>query len=248
VSGRDVAGGAAGRPDRGVDSRVVAAADNNARWCDAVCRSHGVPTAMRAGVWVAARRSPEFYPDAVTLAPGLAAPDVLRDVEDGPGCSVKDSFADLDLAPHGFAELFAARWMFRAPAPAPATTTEWTVVQRGEAFEGWARAAELRGTIRPALLADPSVRILAVHGPDGVTAGAIANRTGSVVGVSNVFATAMPAHDLWRAVVAAVAQHFPSEPMVGYERDEALRAAMACGFRDIGPLRVWMRPGGDGAG
>jgi hypothetical protein len=230
-----------------VDPHVVAAADNNARWCNGVCRSHGVPTAMRAGLWVAARRSPEFYPDAVTLAPGMAAPDVLRDVDDGPGCSVKDSFADLDLAPHGFTELFAARWIFRAPAPPTVTDTDWTVVETGEELEAWARVAELSGTIRPALLADPSVVVLAVHGPEGVTAGAVANRTGSVVGVSNVFAAATPAHDLWPAVVAAIAQHFPSHPFVGYERDVGLEAALASGFRDIGRLRVWLRPTDDAA-
>jgi hypothetical protein len=73
--------------DRPVDDRVLWAAANNARWCDLVCRSHGIPTAMHPGVWVALRRAPELYPDAVTLLPGVVAEDALRSAPDGPGCS-----------------------------------------------------------------------------------------------------------------------------------------------------------------
>src|SRR4051794_38055707 len=50
-------------------------------------------------------------PDAVTLSPGTEPAAVLARVEGGTGCSVKDSFADLDLAPSGFQVLFDATWI-----------------------------------------------------------------------------------------------------------------------------------------
>lgn len=52
-------------------------ARNNADWCDLVCRSHGIGTARDEAAWVALRRSPPFYPDAVTLHEATRAGDML---------------------------------------------------------------------------------------------------------------------------------------------------------------------------
>jgi hypothetical protein len=50
--------------------------------------------------------------------------------DDGPGCSVKDSFGTLDLARWGFDELFEAHWIFRdsvtSSAEFPSTETPTT--------------------------------------------------------------------------------------------------------------------------
>jgi transposase-like protein len=61
-----------------MDARAVAAVRNNAEWCDAVCRAHGITTSFDPHVWVALRRSPPMYPDAVTLTECASASDVLR--------------------------------------------------------------------------------------------------------------------------------------------------------------------------
>ncbi|MGW6708828.1 hypothetical protein ACWGDE_28610, partial [Streptomyces sp. NPDC054956] len=96
------------------------AADNNARWCEAVCRAHGLDVSLGEHLWTSPRRTPPYYPDAVTLRPQVPEAEVLTWIDtDGPGCSVKDSFADLDLAPDGFEVLFDAQWIHR-PADAPA--------------------------------------------------------------------------------------------------------------------------------
>src|SRR3954462_805415 len=98
------------------------AARNNAEWCDLVCRTHGIETAFSDRAWVALRRSPRSYPDAVTLSPLPSVGDVLSRIDTSAGCSVKDSFATLDLAEDGFRVLFEAEWIHRpaaAPAPAP---------------------------------------------------------------------------------------------------------------------------------
>lgn len=192
-----------------MDPLLLAAADNNARWCDLVCRSHGVPTAFQDGLWVATRRSPPLYPDAVTLRPGISVEAVLADIDAGPGCSLKDSFADLDLAAVGFEELFGASWIAREPGEAGGEATRWSAVE-----------GEL----------DASVRELAAG-----SSSAIANRTGSVVGISNVFGD-----DAWTGLAEAVWEEFPGLTLVGYEHGEALGAALAAGFRELGPLRVWL--------
>ena len=47
---------------------VAAAARNNAEWCDTVCRVNGCAGRFGGDAWTTARRSPQYYPDAVTLA------------------------------------------------------------------------------------------------------------------------------------------------------------------------------------
>ena len=225
-----------------MDSRVLAAARNNARWCDGVCRSLGIETRVSDVAWVALSRTPPLYPDAVTLAPEASEAELVASVEDKPGCSMKDSFASLDLEPFGFRELFDARWIWREVGlGAPSGSLEWTVVETNEAFSEWARAAGLDTTLTAALLGDPTVRILAAYGPDGVAAGAAANRSGSVVGVSNVFAVSPPLGEVWAGVVDVVTRLFPSLPLVGYEHGDDLEAACGAGFAELGPLRVWLR-------
>ena len=225
-----------------MDPRVVAAAQNNACWCDTVCRSHGLPTVLSEQMWMAPEGSPPLYPDAVTLAPRLAADFVLRRIDTGPGCSVKDSFADLDLSKHGFAVLSDARWLFRGPAsPRTRPRLGWQVITSDDDLDRWAVAADLEGIIRPKLLRDPTVRVLAVRDEQAVTTGAIVNRTGATVGLSNVFTTATPAVSAWRDLPAAVGDAFGGIPIAGYEHGNALAAAVESSFEPIAPLQVWLK-------
>jgi len=53
----------------------------------------------------------------------------------------------------------------------------------------------------------------------------------------------MTAHEAWSSLATEVAGHFPALPLVGYEQGEAREAALAHGFVETGPLRVWRRPG-----
>jgi hypothetical protein len=92
------------------------AARENAEWCEAVARSHGVRSRFTADAWLASTRTPASFPDAVTLR-ASAGRGILRDIDASSGCSVKDSFAALDLSDDGFEVLFDARWIFRAPGP-----------------------------------------------------------------------------------------------------------------------------------
>ena len=78
-----------------------------------------------------------------------AEENVLTAIAPGPGASVKDSYATLDLARHGFDELFEARWITHDPSPAH---SNWTVVQTAEELAEWTDAADLSNTLTPELL------------------------------------------------------------------------------------------------
>jgi len=90
-------------------------------------------------------------------------------------------------------------------------------------------------------LEDPTVRILERRDGDHVLAGAIASRSGRVVGVSNVFTLAEPPDEVWSQLSDLVSRCFPGLPLVGYEQGADLAAARSAGFSVIGPLRVWVR-------
>ncbi|WP_335934684.1 hypothetical protein [Streptomyces sp. PTD5-9] len=225
---------------------VRAAARNNAEWCAAMSRSHGVAGEFGAQAWAAPSRTPLYYPDAVTLVPD-ADPDALAARIDtaAPGASVKDSFADLDLTEAGFQVLFEARWIHRpASAPAPVPELSWTVAGDSDTLRAWALAwddgdgdADL---FRPELLDEPAVFVLSGHSADGrVVAGAVASRGDDVVGISNVFALDGGPDAAWPVVLDAVTRLFPTLPVVGYERGDALASAVRHGFEPVGRLRVW---------
>ncbi|WP_262413871.1 hypothetical protein [Actinacidiphila acidipaludis] len=208
-------------------------------------RAHGVPGAFGPQAWTAARRTPPYYPDAVTLVPGADGAALTGRVDtSGPGATVKDSFADLDLTSDGFEVLFDAQWIHRpAGTPAGELGLAWRVAEDPAALRAWALAwdggeghADL---FRPALLADPDTRLIAVLDQGGlVTGGAVITRAGGVTGVSNVFATGdAPA---WPAVLDAAHRLFPGLPVVGYEHGGDLDVAVRHGFEPLGPLRVWL--------
>lgn len=221
---------------------VMVAVANSARWCDLVCRSNGIPTQTSRAAWAAQRRPPQLYPDAVTLLPDAPAADVLEAVEASRGCSVKDSFANMELDRYGFDELFEARWIYRAPArTTQRSRVSWTVVEREEEFDAWVYAAGIGHAVGSDLVRDSTVRFLSAPGPDGPGAGAIVNCTGNVVGLSNVFSSTIAIDDTWASLPDACADAFPSRAIVGYEHGEALEAALASGFSAVGPLRVWLR-------
>ena len=220
-----------------MDARLPWAVRNNANWCDLVCRSHGIKTRFGPDLWATAERAPNLHPDAITLRNHVPEEDVLAAIAPGPGASVKDSYAELDLGDHGFDELFEARWIAADPSPAQ---TEWTSVRTQTEFAEWTRAGGLTKILGPELLQSAEVRFLAARDQRGISAGAVANRTGPVVGVTNMFATSITEDEAWAAIPAAVNAVFPNAPIVGYEPTTGLRAAIAAGFSDLGPLRVWV--------
>ena len=186
--------------------------------------------------------SPRFYPDAVTIRPDISAADVMTHLPFAAE-SVKDSFACLDLDAEGFGVHFDARWIVHRSPHSAAAALVWTAVEGAGELDAWATAAALDGIIRADLFADPSIRIFAGRRSHDapIDAGAIANLTGEVVGLSNVFGKDQHAHAVWRDLQGVVATGFPGHAIVGYERGDDLASAIASGFTPLDPLRVWHR-------
>lgn len=228
------------------DARATAAR-NNATWCARVCRSHGLVTTVTEGAWTSASRTPPYYPDAVTLTPELSVPEILAAIDPSPGCSIKDSFASLDLTDHGFHVLFDAEWIVRPPiVEMPvAAGTRWEVVRDEALFRRWERAWRgddgPPGVLRADLMTDASIAVLAARRGHAVDGGAILNDAAGVVGISNVFSRTSAAPPDWAGCLALATTLHPTAPLVGYESGELLDVALRHGFESAGPLRVWLR-------
>ncbi|MFI8513805.1 hypothetical protein ACIGHB_22010 [Streptomyces sp. NPDC085460] len=229
------------------DELLTAAVRNNAAWCAGMCRAHGLTTATGPRAWSSPRRTPLYYPDAVSLTADATAADVVTVIDlTAPGASVKDSYARLDLAPEGFRKLFDATWIGRPAGPAADPGPAWTRADTPEALAAWAHAwsggdADEAALFRPALLDDPAVTLLTVPGPGGrILGGAVLSTGAGATGVSNLFAAdgTDPAA-VWAAALAAAD---PALPVVGYESGDDLTAALAAGLTELGPLRVWLAP------
>lgn len=211
---------------------TVAAALNNARWCDAVCRAHGHAGRFLPHMWVNAASVPRFYPNAVTLAVGDTAIEEQRTTveilqkSNLPGrWSVKDSFNTLDLSRRGFDLLFDAKWI-RSVMPTEGSSSDivWTREEKGEGLP----------------VDDPDFAMFKGRRGFKVVAGFMLYRAEGGVGVSNVVAEAGDAPAVWRSLTLLAAQTFPRLPLVGYESGDELRAAVNAGFEAGDELRVWV--------
>ncbi|MEV4950293.1 hypothetical protein [Streptomyces sp. NPDC053755] len=228
---------------------ITDAVRNNAEWCEAMCRAHGRPGAFAPQAWTNSRRTPPYYPDAVTLTAEASARDVLDGIDRGaPGASVKDAFARLDLAADGFRILFEARWIHRpAGLPVPSVRAAWRPVRTPAELAAWAAAwsggdPDEAALFRPALLADPATTIVAGYGPDHrIVGGAVLSDSGPVTGVSNLFAA--EGTDPAEAWAGCLSLPDATRPVVGYESGDDLPPALSLGFRETGPLRVWLDTG-----
>ncbi|GAB4004005.1 hypothetical protein GCM10029992_47710 [Glycomyces albus] len=115
----------------------------------------------------------------------------------------------------------------------PETLREWAL-----AWAGGGSAAEV---FVPALLNDRDTTVIAGRSDDGrIAAGAVASRSPTVVGVSNLFAIDGGTDSAWPVVLEAAHRLFPSLPLVGYEHGDDLAWAHRHGFEAIGPLRIWL--------
>jgi hypothetical protein len=245
-----------------VQSRVDQAIENNVRWCEAVCRSHGAPGRVEASHWWTQRQVPRFYSNLITRVGGAgqatqrAALRTLIEAGRPESFSVKDSFGCLDLSDLGFEKLFEARWIWRAAESAMPPGGEgirWEVVESEAELGEWEAAftdhdANQTGESEPrlflpALLEDPDIAFLAGRATGPIVAVAVANRSGDVVGLSNLFARKVCEEPVWPSCVRQVQELFPGRPIVGYEQGADLESALALGFELIGPLAVWLRPG-----
>ena len=233
------------------DTRVQIAARNNAEWCSAVCRAHGLDDAFSPELWITRGQTPRHYPNVITLSPepepALAVLESLAEPA-LPELSIKDSFATLELGTLGFRRLLQARWLWKAPPPTRAVAGggRWTRVGTAGELLAWERAwsgsDDARGTVTfPAgLLQHDDIAFLKLEdGPD-LVAGIIANRAAGAVGISNLFLRAGSPR-VFSDALAAIGALYPGLPIVGYQPIDSLAQAQALGFELLDTLRVWVR-------
>ena len=176
---------------RGTDRRrLVNTRDRSVERQPETTRSGATPCAARRhprefdpDAWVNPHRTPRYYPDAVTLDPAVVAGSILGRIDTtSPGCSIKDSFATLDLGPFGFQVMREAEWIYREPPSSPIAgprDMSWIAIETADELVAWEAAWDVDGAtgrlFRPALLRDPSVTILGGYVDGAIVAGAIAN-------------------------------------------------------------------------
>ena len=178
---------------------------------------------------------------------------MLADIDASAGCSIKDSFACLDLSGLGFRVLFEAQWIISATIPSTSTSTatatgrlSWAVVRSDVELLEWESAwGGTAGTrlFTTRLLDDDRVLVLAGRFAGVVVSGAVLSRGDDVdvVGLSNFFVA--PEHaDGARSDCAVFASSLvPGSYLFGYESGAELADAVSAGFEPIGPLRIWLR-------
>ena len=195
--------------------------------------------------WTSPARTPPLFPDAVTLIPLPSVPDLLSRIDSSPGCTIKDSFASLDLTPYGFRALFDAQWIMSPTPPAKAWTvpSDWTEFTDSDGLglweEAWCQDDGPSGLFLSGLLSEDVV-VLGRRTNDRILAGGIVNRSVGAAGISNVFSEAGHGSETWSALAQCARTFFPDLPLIGYERGEALADAQKSGFQAVGSLRVWL--------
>ena len=176
---------------------------NNVLWYEAMCQAHGIPRDSRPGLWLTHHEMPLFYSNALIFSDALEPTEVEKHLQTLITLkfpfAIKDSLARLELTPLGFQLLFEASWIWRTPTPQlknKSDSIRWTTVQSAGELENWEMAwsdesvnqTEQPRIFLPSLLDDESIRFIAAYRGNEILAGAIANLTDGVVGVSNVFA------------------------------------------------------------
>ncbi|WP_409275908.1 hypothetical protein V1499_10080 [Neobacillus sp. SCS-31] len=224
-----------------MNNLVDRAVKNNIAWCGIVCDSHGIAGISKENLWGLLSKAPPFYPEIITPSKNVTIEELVYFIENGKVSSIKDSYANIDLAPLGFKILFEAEWISHASlSNQEPIQTNWRVISTEEDLAQWATTSELDGVIKPDLLKLKNVKVFILQKNDGIY-GFIANLNANVVGISNVFSVGMENENLWRDIPQVVANQFPGLPLGGYEHNDTLEAAHLAGWRSLGPLRVWIK-------
>lgn len=214
---------------------------DNIGWCDRVARAHGGEIARTADLWRNRRPAPPFYPNLITARRG-AQPEIDAAIEDLrprllPGWGIKDSFADLDLAPHGFRPIHDATWYGGTVAAAP-PPPGWHRIETAAPLARWEAAWTSGGERRifpDSLLAQPQIAFWRDGATSDITAGCVTHATAAALGLSNWFHHDGEASALAAAIAVARAVA-AGRPIVFWSAE----AVTAPGFAALGPLRVWL--------
>lgn len=232
---------------------VIKAAQNNAEWCDIVCRIHGVPGEFLENIWINQQEVPTLlYPNAVTIKPlsNTTLDEIIHTLKEIPlkSYAIKDSFNELSPDKLDSKILFEADWIMidNKELIHPTTTSDWTIIKDEKELENWEDAWNSDQSIGqriflPSILSEKGVFFLAKYKDDQIVAGGIINISRDVIGLSNVFTSEHSISNPWNEISVFAKEKISTLPCVGYERDNDLVQALEAGFKTIGRLKVLLK-------
>jgi hypothetical protein len=132
----------------------------------------------------------------------------------------------------------------QAQARASDASRGWSAIADRNELRRWETAWGVSPVPRPffrsELLGDARVRILARSEGALLRAGAVANRSRGVIGLTNVFDLEGDFEAAWSGAASAAQTVWGRIPVVRYDRGESLEAAHRAGFETTGSLAVWV--------
>lgn len=216
-----------------IDPRARQAAENNADWYQMMAEVNGLRF-ERGQTGFAFRDPPPAYHSGMTITDPTATPDIAA--RRHPSTGVKDGFARLDLTGLGLRPAIHAQWIWANQIKA--STDSWKCIEDQDSLSAWEAAWRAGGsptahTQFPAAILDRrDVEIWGLKDGSDFVSGGILNTSSDCVGLSNTFGLGA------LASLAACAAPL-NLPLVGYEWDTDLDAALAAGFTQTGPLTIW---------
>ena len=228
-----------------VDPRAIMAASNNADLYAAVFSAHGLDFARKPYGFIGQDRAPPFYSNLSVSLPGHAdtVTSELRALSEkfDVGIGVKDSFCELALKENGFAVLFEASWIWRAPVGD--VDPGWVQIDSAAGLQSWEAAWKQSGSPTPhrmfpeAILERTDTVLLGQLVDGAILSGCIVTLSDECAGISNVFSISGTS-GVFAQAAAAVGGIAPALPIVGYESGADLDHARDAGFSAVGDLRI----------
>ncbi len=222
------------------EEALLAAVGASRRWYDDIFALHRIAVGSDVTLWWAEGAAPRWHSAVKTLVPTTDPAPALRRMEGHPHGTIADSFGLLDLTGQGFDLLFAATWLHHPGVPAAAQPLGWSRVLDADLMDRWNRHHDTEGVLPSDLWAHPRFTVLARHDGDDLTGGAVLHDAGTVVGLSNTWASTDAPVDP-RELLDIAADVHPGRAVVDYARGADLEAMLGAGFEPLGPMHVWIR-------
>ncbi len=235
------------------NSILRTAIQNNALWCDLVCRAHDADGEFFDAFWVNPYEVPLLYPNFITLQPFKDNEERLGQIHAflkenrDRGISVKDSYGELELGNYDMKKIIEAEWIWLAlERNNSVPENKWKKVTTKKELAMWCAAwsdgdRDLQDTFPSTLLEEGDVYFLGEFKNSQITKGAIVFQADDSIGVSNVFSQTEIDRTFWHELVENMRFNFPDMLLVGYEADLALKCAKDAGFESCGKLSIWAK-------
>lgn len=231
---------------------LLAAVENNALWCDLVCRLNKVPGKFDVSFWANNKIAPPLYPNIITLKPISNNHDELERLHlllktcQLSTFFIKDSFCELDLSGLKFKKIIDAQWIAMEPSRMDWKNSPWQRVNSVSKLAPWIRSWKEREKMhtevfKPQILTEEDVWICGLYAGNQFIQGAILYMNDNSVGISNVFSKTGTDRNFWSELVDFIGVNFPGRVIVGYESGDNLISAREAEFEAIGNLAIWKK-------